>query len=323
MDLSTHMKRRLHSARTAHRALACLVALSSLCVLLLSAFSPTRASAAPPCAQGKGCPVAMSAETARGLALGTGMRATAISTSALAYNPAGLALGRLYHVEGVVDYIPGLHTVALGGAVVDSSTSRLAAGFGLRGLLSGTEGFGGFDGRLGVALPFSDAVSIGLSGRYLSLTENRKDAAGVGKLAGKVSGFTMDASLRVQPTQILQLSLGTLNFIDLGSSYAPLMVSTSAALALGQVVNIGADLLVDTSTFAKPAYLVGGGIEVLVGDSLPLRVGYIGDLQRKTHAIGGGLGYTDRFMGFDISLQQQVYGGSDTRFMGALRYYVH
>jgi hypothetical protein len=45
-------------------------------------------------------------ETTRGMAMGLGARASAASTSALASNPANLALGRLYHVESVVGYVP-------------------------------------------------------------------------------------------------------------------------------------------------------------------------------------------------------------------------
>jgi hypothetical protein len=312
-----------HASHSGLRSVATRVTrLAAACVLALLATSVAHAT--PPCQLlGAKCPLPMNDETARGLALGTGARASAISTSALAYNPAALALGHLYHIEGVVDYIPQLHSVALGGAVVDSSTSKIGAGVGLRGFLSGTDGVGGIDGRIGLALPFSDAVSVGLSGRYLNLKSDTK--LGTGGTASKTlaQGFTMDAAFRVQPSQIFQLELAALNFIDLGSSYAPLYLATSAGISLGEVVNIGADLLVDTSSFKKPDYTGGGGIELLVANVLPLRVGYAVNTQRQLHTISGGLGYTDKLVGFDLSLQQQVSGGDATRVIGSLRYFVH
>src|SRR5262249_32977134 len=119
------------SSSCKHVARQHVAALCALALLLLTAAGAH--ASPPPCpALGEKCPVPMNDETARGLALGTGSRASALSTSALAYNPAALALGRLYHVEGSVDYIPQVHAVALGGAVVDSVTSKLGAGVGLR-----------------------------------------------------------------------------------------------------------------------------------------------------------------------------------------------
>src|SRR5262245_40470103 len=96
------------------------------------AIAPT--ARAQPCPTRHACDdqLPATAETARGIALGTGLRASAISTSALAYSPAALALGNLYHIEANVEYLSGLNTVALGGAAVDSSTSKLGAGIAIR-----------------------------------------------------------------------------------------------------------------------------------------------------------------------------------------------
>src|SRR6476620_4800205 len=95
-------------------------------LLCASSVFVSRAHAAPPLAvpdcrmlPNAACPRAMAAETPRGIALGTGMRAAALSASALAYSPAALAFGHLYHIEGNVDYLGGYDTVALGGAVTD------------------------------------------------------------------------------------------------------------------------------------------------------------------------------------------------------------
>jgi hypothetical protein len=262
------------------------------------------------------CPQAMNVETARGLSLGTGARASAISTSALAYSPAALALGNLYHIEGNVDYLAGNDTVALGGMVVDSSTSKVAAGIGFRGFLSGGDGFDGLDGRLGLALPLSEAFSLGLAGRYIDLSRHSDGTT-------LAQGFTMDASLRVSPASGLQIDFAVLNFIDLDSPYVPLMLNGGLAFSVASVVTVGVDLLTDMSSFDNPQLALGGGIEYLGADTVPIRAGYMVDLARKVHSVTAGLGYTDQLVGFDVGLRQEVYPDHDTRIMGAIRYYVH
>lgn len=268
------------------------------------------------------CPEPVSVESARGLGLGTGMRATSVSTSALAYSPGALSLGNLYHIEGNIDYIGVGDAVALGGGVVDSSTSKLGAGIGLRGFLSGDGGYDGLDGRLGLGLSLSDAFAIGLAGRYISLSSEQTvgDDTESHTLA---QGFTLDASLRVIPTEGLQIDVAALNFVDLAEAEVPVTIATSMAFAIADAFSLGGDLLVDLSTFDKAAITVGGGLEFLAGNAIPLRGGYRGDLARKTHALTVGVGYVDSQVGFDIGLRQNVAGDKETRVMAAMRYYVH
>jgi hypothetical protein len=288
-----------------------------LCASLLASawLAATRASAEDCKGVSKHlCPQPVAAESARGLALGTGLRASALSTSALAYSPAALALGNLYHIEGNVDYLAQLKTAALGAAVVDSSTSKLGAGIGLRGFLSGKDGYGGIDGRLGVAFPLSEAFAIGVGARYISLSQAGAKAA---------RGFTMDASLRLTPIGPLQIDIGALNFIDVNSPYVPVTLTSAVAVSVLPSLSLGADVLADMSSFSSPQFTVGGGGEFLAGESIPLRAGYAVDIARGIHLLGAGIGYTDQRVGLDLSLRQQIHGGHETRIMAAVRYYVN
>jgi hypothetical protein len=282
-------------------------------LLACCALSASSARAAE-CEVGKYCPQAMAAESARGLALGTGMRASAISTSALAYSPGALSLGNLYHIEGNVDYLSAIKTAALGGAVVDSSTSKVGAGVGLRGFLSGHDGYGGLDGRVGIAVSLTEAIALGVGARYISLTQFDH------KLA---RGFTMDASLRVMPVSGVQIDLGALNFIDVHSPFVPVTLTGAVAVAIVPSLSVGADLLTDMSTYSKPEVITGGGLEYLIGNSVPLRAGYSADIARSVHAVGFGVGYTDQRVGLDLGFKQEIKGGHGTRVMGAVRYYVN
>jgi hypothetical protein len=276
------------------------------------------------------CNEAISYESARGLGLGTGVRATGVSTSALAYSPGALALGNLYHIEGNIDYIGVGNAVALGGGVVDSSTSKLGAGLGLRGFLSGDGGYDGLDGRLGLGFALSEAFAIGLAGRYISVSQEQPNEEEDGELHDVqiAQGFTLDASLRVIPTEGLQIDIAALNFVDLKESEVPVTIASGMAFAVGDSFSLGADVLVDVSSFDNPALTIGGGVEFLAANVVPLRGGYRGDLMRKTHAVTVGIGYNDAQVGFDIGLRQNVASAyekikNETRVMAAVRYFVN
>jgi opacity protein-like surface antigen len=305
-----------------------LVWLCAFVCVFIEVGSPHSARADAPCAElakvsTATCPRPLNLESARGLALGTGARASALSTSALAYNPAGLVVGRLYHVEGLADYMPDMKTFALGGSIVDSSTSRLAAGVSFRGFMSGKGGIGGIDGRVGIALPFSNAFSLGLSGRYINARRDGDDVALLPKSSYEVSGFTLDATLRVVPVPMIMLYGGGYNLINLDSVHAPVTFGGGAAVALGEIAVIGGDVLVDTSSYDSAAVTFGGGVEFFVAQLFPIRAGYSYDNRRNQHTLTAGLGYTDRSVGLDVSLRQDLGGEGDTRIMGAIRFFVH
>lgn len=318
---------RIHKVATMHSRTAPVVstAYGGLALALsLALFSASSARAEPPCAEKPSeCPTQLNSDTARGVALGVGQRASAMSTSALAYNPAALVLGKIYHVEGSVDYMAAWDSVALGAAVMDSSTSRIGAGVAFRGFISGDNGVGGIDMRGGLAFPIVDPVSIGVGLRYMNLSHYVEAAGGAKRKAELAEGFTMDASIRVQPTPVFQLAALAVNFIDVGSAYVPMMFGGSAAFLIAGMVNVGADLLLDVSSFDETGVLWGPSVEVLIAGIVPLRLGYSFDVQRELHTLTGGAGYTDRSVGVDLSFSQELSRGEETRVIGSFRYYVH
>ncbi len=286
----------------------------SFFVFAFALLASTAVQADPHCEVGEPCEGPAAFETARGLALGTGNRASSISTSALAYNTASLPSARLYHIEADVDYQPSDEVVVLGAGVVDSVTTRLAAGLAFRGTVANSDqGYNGIDFLLGLGFPFADEVAIGVSGRYVNLWDEEDHL---------VKGLTMDTSLSVRPVEALQLAFLAYNVIDRNSEYVPILLGGSTAVVLGDTFNVGADCLVDISTYEKARYVLGGGLEYVSGGTLPLRLGYAFDSGRETHAVTGGLGYISQQFSADVALRQQVAGGSDTRVMASVRFHV-
>lgn len=265
-------------------------------------------------------PLADDTETSRGIALGEGLRATAASTSALAYNPANLPVGKLYHLEGFGSYLPDEGQYSLGAAVVDSMTSAVAAGFSLRGILDeGAQAHSGLDGRLGIGFPISEMVSVGVSGRYIKYRLHDDES---GEDVTLTSGFTMDGAVRISVAEALQLAALAHNFIDKESALVPVLLGGSAVLQLDSALQLGSDVLFDMSTFDEAKVLIGGGIEYLTQVSMPLRAGYSFDAGRQAHSVTGGIGYVDDKVGLDLSLRQQVSGGDSTEIMAAFRFFV-
>lgn len=262
-------------------------------------------------------------ESARGMAMGSGVRASAAGTSALAYNPANLSLARLYHIESGVAYDPGAGRFGLHAALVDSTTDTIAMGLSFRTLLGdGDGGYGGYDGRIGLGMALGEAVSVGLSGRYLNLSRTGQLPVGVTS-DRVVRGFTLDAALRISPGAGFHLTGLGLNLIDLESGLAPVQVGGSASYTAGGVFTLGADVLVNLSRdLPGTPVMLGGGLEWLTGGRVPIRAGYLYDELRATHVFTAGLGYVDQKVGIDLALRQDVAGQNDTLMMASFRYFV-
>jgi hypothetical protein len=261
-------------------------------------------------------------ETARGLGMGTGTRASAAGTSAIAYNPANLALAPVYHLESFATYIPNDRAWMYGGAVADSVTNRMAAGFSMHGVYGNEDrNYRGFDSRLALSVPFSDAISIGVAGRYVRLrsrTENENgDRVGPG-----VKAFTLDAGLRVTPVAGLHIALVGSNLIPTDSSLAPMLLGGGVSYSYETLFSIGADVLVDMTSFDGPELLIGGGAEVLLGGQVPLRLGFRRDQGRELNQITAAIGYVDQKVGLDVALRQDVNGPKETQLLFAFRYHV-
>jgi len=110
--------------------------------------------------------------------------------------------------------------------------------------------------------------------------------------------------------------------IDLDSPYAPTQLGGGASVTLAEVVTVGADALVDLTTYESAALLVGGGVEYLSAGRIPLRLGYSFDSGRRVHSVTGGLGYLDQKVGIELSLRQAVHGDDGTLLMASFRYFV-
>ncbi len=263
-------------------------------------------------------------ETARGIGMGGGARASAVGTSAMAYNAANLSLAPVYHIETIVGYVPGQRTWMYGGSVADAVSSKMAMGLSFYGF-NGNEDrdYSGYDARASLGMSLTERIGVGLSGRFIKLTSNQEDAEG-NRVGTSIRAFTLDASIRLTIIEGLHVAALGYNLIRTHSPIAPLLVGGSVAYSYQQVFTLGIDAMADLTTFDDPEVLFGVGAEYLAGGSVPIRVGYRRDFGREMHQLTAALGYIDTKFGIDLGLRQDI--GStprDTQLLLSIRYHVH
>lgn len=278
-------------------------------------------------------------ETPRGMALGSGVRASAGGTSAVAYNPANLPVAKLYQIEESDQYDPSSGRLSFGGALADSTTDYVHAGVALRGILDTTgHSYSGFDGRLVLAMPIGNQFAIGLAGRYASISRSGIMPAGAVNNV-LFERFTMDAAARVTPVPGLHIAAIGTNLISTGSKLAPRLVGGSASYTIDNVFTLGLDVFFDLSDPASGGvidagyhWMMGGGVEWLLGGRVPVRLGYFYDKARDVHVLSGGVGYVDPKYAVDLAFRQELettaiddsghHEGLQTVLLLAFRYFV-
>jgi hypothetical protein len=267
----------------------------------------------------------------RSVALAGAQQVWGGSTTAVFVNPANLALYRVYHLEGLAAFGPEARRQSYGGAVVDSSTSRLAGGFGGTWSQMDTDGIRRqwTDLRLTLAYPLGDRVHLGATGRYLRANQGATRGPFGASLASDgtstepiVNEFTFDAGAAVSVTEQLRVAMSGRNLTAAGTGLLPVIVAGGLGWS-NQTVTVEGDGLVDFTTFgsARMRLMVGG--EVLVADRVPIRAGYRYDAGTKTHGIGAGVGYVDRRFSIELGGRRDIVAANPATTLAlGLRFFI-
>lgn len=246
--------------------------------------------------------------------MGGAMAALGTSTNAIFANPANLALARVYHFEGLAAVGPEARRQSYGGAVADSSTNRLAGGIGGTWNIMDPDGVRRIwtDIRLALAFPFADRFAIGLTGRYLRVTQSIASGPLGGSLASDglagepiVNNFTFDAGASVIPFGGLRIGAFGRNLTVPNHGFMP----TQTVLGIGYtsgMFSFEGDWMTDFTTFSGVRMKAMAGGEVLVADRVPIRLGYRYDDALKTHSASAGVGYVDRKWSVEIGARRDL-----------------
>jgi hypothetical protein len=269
----------------------------------------------------------------RAIGMGGALNALGTSTEALYLNPANLPLIRAYHFEALGSYWPEAQRYSVGGAVLDSSSSRLSGGFAGSGSCQDCFDSAGIhrnftDLRLALGYPFGPVFSVGGVIRYLHVDQNistgpfGQNFASDGTPNGPImSSATLDFGVTVAPIQQLRFGLVGHNLTDPGTALAPTTLAGGVGYD-GGTFAIEADMLGDFTTYAHPeARLMAGG-EVFLGQHVPARLGYRYDNGTKSDGLFAGIGYITKQWGVEFSGGGDFYSAHPSTIFGlSLRYF--
>lgn len=237
--------------------------------------------------------------SARSLAMGGAYRALGLGTEAVQGNPAAIALYRLYRLElhGAWD-LKGKD--AYGGlSVMDAKTSALGAGldYHLLSLRNGAGRATAHFSTLALAFPITPGVLVGSSVRYLRLG---------GSL--RANATTVDAGLLLRFSESLTLGFSGHNLIDTDHVELTRYFSAHLGYMAGMLV-LAADVRADFQTREESVFTYSGGLEYLLGQVIPVRLGYTYDGFHEASQLGVGVGFmTQEGGGIDLGYRHDLGG---------------
>lgn len=259
--------------------------------------------------------------TPRSLGMADALAGGGIATTAIFSNPAGVALGRVFHTEGWWSFANDLGRHVAGVAATDSTTP-VAGGIGFTYTYTGLaeEQNNHYDLRTAIAMAFRDMVAVGLNLKYVRVDY----AEGLTLPHGPLNDFSLDAGAMFTYDRFFVGVAGT-NLTNLDHPMAPLRLITGGGLSIGPA-RFEFDATFDWSSYDEQQdlgmkYAVGG--EVLIADAFVLRAGYSYEDAPDVHAVTAGVGYVNPSVAIDFGFQQDLSGArSDSRLGLSVRYFV-
>ncbi|AWV91152.1 hypothetical protein [Bradymonas sediminis] len=248
--------------------------------------------------------------------MGQAYTGVAEGTSAMYFNPGGVASRMMYQAEGVYEYTPT--GSVLNASIIDSKTNPdVAAGVAYSYHFGNADhsGLSGHDIRLAIAIPaLPEQISIGVGGRYMIVKQDVPDAETV----ELINGFTLDAGALFRVSDMIQIGVAGRNLLDvcqkdnLCSTVAPTTVAGGLSIADGQsfvvAIDGGADLTSDPNA-VHPFFQ--GGVEYFAGGVVPMRLGYQRLQVNERNMLTAGLGLRLKSAGIDTGFRMDL---SDTDY---------
>jgi hypothetical protein len=267
---------------------------------------------------------------ARAVAMGGALNALGVSTTALTLNPANMTLARVYHLEALAAFSPESLRQTYGLAIVDSviNSSRLAGG--LLGAASSLDPDGlhrtWTDVRAALAMPIGDALTVGITGRWLNVNQSsgagpfQQSQASGGGASPILDLLTLDGGAT--------LVLGGLRFAVVGHNLTlpgTGLAPTTGAAGLGyqtEVFALEADGQLDFTTYGSVQGRVMGGGELFLADHYALRLGWRYDTGTRLHTPSLGFAYVDPRWSIEAAANHDLESShASTLFVLSLRYF--
>jgi hypothetical protein len=206
---------------------------------------------------------------------------TASGNDGLYLNPGAIAARKRYSVEaGVLVDRRGATTADrfLGGSAVDS-TQAVTAGVSFqraqRGIYTGNVVHGALAGAV------MRGFMLGVGGKWLSVDGPRS-----------ISAATVDAGVLWQVSELLSVGGAGYNLVSVGNdAVAPMGAGAGIAVGSDRSLQVTGDWRTDFDRAGKTTNRHAAGVEVLLGNLVPVRAGWMNDetLDTRWWSVGVGL----------------------------------
>lgn len=264
---------------------------------------------------------------ANSLGVGDSVRASAVGSSALFFNPAGMPRLKQYAIEAGYSFLNGRDGHSFGIGMVDSATNEsLAMGAQYNYILSKRNGKDrdGHNIRGGLATGYATkdfAIYGGLGVRYGSLTVGASDTGDNGE-TDDVEFFTMDAGLMLTISDMFRIGVVGQNLILTNDSASPRTIGVGVALQVDDF-EMGVDANLDIET-GDDGPLVSWhiGASYLIENLIAIRLGFVYDQGTEDKRIAAGASYVSKLIGVDLGFQQSLDYSDDTIFSLGVRVFL-
>lgn len=238
----------------------------------------------------------------RNMAMGGAYESLGYGAEAIGGNPAALSLYKRYQIEATGSWdIP--QGFGFGSLALADSTNPLAAGVSYTFAT-----FGGPERRwahlttLALSYGIADIVHIGIATRHHVL---------VG--ASNTNSISMNAGIVVHPVSFLSIGFSAHNLIPVyNRDVTRYFVASISAQLFNQLTPVF-DLRMDFNQ-PDPRLAYHGGIEWLIAQAFPVRIGYQYDGIANHQYLSGGIGWFNEGSGVDLSYRHEL-GGQDGRLV--------
>ncbi len=270
--------------------------------------------------------------------MGGTLRASPSADSALLLNPAGMSLARSYAISGLYEFRASDTASLTNISVVDSVTSRVAAGlfysYG-HASPSRTIPLGGgqtfalnetvniHEAGLALSYPLFNMLHLGVTTKYVRQSVDQPEGTPAELAAPTESGVTLDVGAILRPIPALSLGAVGYNLIPIDGSAYPREVGFGISYALGGVFLAEFDAVLNRNGADSVKASYHGGGELFLANTYAFRGGAMYDTLRQATYVSGGLGLVSSKVGLDFGLRQMVDGGAETLIALALKLFVN
>lgn len=244
-------------------------------------------------------------QSARAYAMGGAYRALGLGTEAVLGNPAAIAMWKMYRMELHGSWDTTGKDAFGGVSIMDAKTSDLAAGldYHILSLRSGEGRATGHFSTLAFALPITPGVLLGTSIHYLRMSEPVRSNAS-----------TVNLGLLLRFSDSLALGFSAHNLIDTRNVELTRYYSLHAGYLAG-LLTVAADVRADFESQDRRVLTYSVGAEYILGQALPVRLGYTYDGFQEASQLGVGLGFmTAGGGGIDLGYRHDL-GGEKGRLL--------